>query len=86
MKYSYKCYGCQNEPSHGGSIPLNIHEVWSRLFWGEAYRGKIIPLDNFIGHIPLLYKKLIKNQNQECLNISCPKLEKTVLNFLGHPL
>ena len=23
-----------------GSIPLNIHEVWPRPFWGEAYRRK----------------------------------------------
>ena len=45
-----------------GSIPLNIHEVWPRPFWGEAYRRKKIPEDHFIGHIPLLYKKLIKDQ------------------------
>ena len=45
-----------------GSIPLNIHEVWPRPFWGEAYRRKKIPVDHFISHIPLLYKKLIKDQ------------------------
>ena len=45
-----------------GSIPLTFHKVWPRLFWGEAYRWKKIPVDPFIGHIPLLYKKLIKYQ------------------------
>ena len=76
-----------------GSLPLNIHEVWPRPFWGEAYpcyRRKKILVDHFIGHIPLLYKKLIKpdmlNQNQECLNILCLKLEKTVMNFKSPPM
>ena len=45
-----------------GSIPLNIHEVWLRPFSGEAYGRKKIPVDHFISHIPLLYKKLIKDQ------------------------
>ena len=44
------------------SIPLNIHEVWPHTFWGEAYRRKKIPVNHFIGHIPLLYKKWIKDQ------------------------
>ena len=73
-------------------LPLNIHEVWQRPFCGEAYRRKKIPADHFLGHIPLLYKKLIKdqiyilNQNQEYLNILCPKLEKTVLYFRPPPM
>ena len=45
-----------------GSIPLNIHAVWPRPFWGEAYLRKKLPVDHFIGHIPLFYKKLIKDQ------------------------
>ena len=45
-----------------GSIPLNIHKVWPCPFLGETYRRKKIPVDHFIGHIPLLYKKLIKDQ------------------------
>ena len=44
------------------SIPLNIHEGWQRPFWGETYRRKKIEVDHFIGHIPLLYKKLMKDQ------------------------
>ena len=45
-----------------GSIPLNIHEARLHPLWGEAYRRKKIPVDHFIGHILLLYKKLIKGQ------------------------
>ena len=47
-----------------GSIPLNIHEVWPRVFGGEAYRQKKNSSGSFhlvIGHIPLLYKKVIKD-------------------------
>ena len=48
-----------------GSIPLNIHEVHPHPFWGEPYRRKKIPVDHFIGHTLLLYKKLIKDQGLE---------------------
>ena len=55
-------FGSDITPCNKGGIPLNIHEVWLRPFWREAYRRKKIPVDHFIGHIPLLYKKLIKDQ------------------------
>ena len=45
-----------------GSIPLNIHEVWPRPFWEEAYHRKIVPVDHFTAHIPLLNNKLMKDQ------------------------
>ena len=57
--------------------------------WKEVSIKKT-PVDHFIGHISMLYKKVIirpdiTNQNQECLNILCPKQEKAVLIFLDHP-
>ena len=63
---TYSCKRMRHSTTIGGmssgSIPQNIHEVWPRPFWGEAYRWKKIPVDHFIGHIPLFYKKLIKDQ------------------------
>ena len=35
-----------------GSILLNIHEVWPRLFWGGSSHQKKNTVDHFIGHIP----------------------------------
>ena len=66
--YFHENLRCCNERCHDvncsaeGSIPLNIHEMWPRPFWGEAYRRKKISVDHFIGHKSLLYKKLIEDQ------------------------
>ena len=35
-----------------GSIPLNIHEVWPRPFWGGSSLQNKTPVDYSIGHIP----------------------------------
>ena len=45
-----------------GSNSLNIHEVWPRAKWGEEALGRNSRLDHFIGHIPLLYKNVLKGQ------------------------
>ena len=45
-----------------GSNPLNIHEVWPRPKWGEEALGRKSRVDHFIGHVPLLYKKVIKGK------------------------
>ena len=63
-----------------GSILLNIHEVWPRPFWrGSSYQNKTL-VDHFIGQIPFASLEFDKrpdkiNQNQESLNILCPKQE-----------
>ena len=70
-----------------GSILLNIHEVWPRPFLGggSSHQNKT-PVDHFIGHIPLASLECDKrpdkiNQNQESLNILCPKEENNVSIF-----
>ena len=52
------------------------------MMYGHALRQKKTRVDHFIGHIPLLCKKVIKDRNQECLNISCPKQEKTAFFYI----
>ena len=66
-----------------GRIPLTIHEVWPRPFWGGSILQNITPVDHFIGHIPFASLKADKrsdeiNQNPESLNILCPKLENNI--------
>ena len=74
-----------------GSILLNIHEVWPRPFWGgRRYQNKL-PVDHLIGHIPFASLEADKrsdkiNQNQESLNILCPKQENSVSSFRVPPL
>ena len=63
-----------------GSIPLNIHEVWPRPFWGGRSLQIKTPVDHSIGHIPFALLEGDKrpdkmNQNHESLNILCPKQE-----------
>ena len=65
------------------SIPLNIHEVWPRPFWGGSSLQNKTPVDHSIGHIPFASLEGDKrpdkiNQNPECLNILCPKQENNV--------
>ena len=66
-----------------GSIPLNIHEVWPRPFWGGCSLQNKTPVDYSIGHIPFASLKGDKrpdkiNQNPESLNILCFKQENNV--------
>ena len=68
-----------------GSIPLNIHEVWPRPFWGEAYRWKKNPVDHFIGHIPLFYQKFTKAKSRVFKHFM-PKAGEKCIEFFGHPL
>ena len=69
-----------------GSILLNIHEVWPCPFWrGSSHQNKT-PVDHSIGHIHFASLEGDKrpdkiNQNQESLNILCPKQEKNVSIF-----
>ena len=69
--------------SGNGSIPLNIHEVWPRPFWGESSIQNKNPVDHSIDHIPFASLEGDKrpdkiNQNPESLNILCPKQENNV--------
>ena len=71
------------EGSCGGSIPLNIHEVWPRPFWGGGSLHNKTPVGHFIGHIPFASLEVDKrpdkiNQNPESLNILCHKQENNV--------
>ena len=48
-----------------GSIPLDIHEVWPHPKLGGGYcqkKTQINQINFFIGHVPLLYKKVITDQ------------------------
>ena len=82
---------CHLLPNVIGSIPLNIHEVWPRPFWGGRSHQNKTPVDYSIGHIPFTslegdnrpYKM---NQNPESLNILCPKQENKVEIFRVPPL
>ena len=61
-----------------GSIPLNIHEVWSRIFGGGSSHQNKTPVDHSIGHIPFTSLEGDKRpdkiiQNPEILNILYPK-------------
>ena len=73
-----------------GSILLNIHEVWPRPFWrGSSHQNKS-PVDHSIGHIHFASlegdkRPDIINQNQESLNILCPKQENNVSIFRVPP-
>ena len=73
-----------------GSILLNSHEVWPRPFWGGSSHQNKLSVDHFISHIPFASLKCDKrpdkiNQNQESLNILCPKQENNV-SILEYPL
>ena len=70
-----------------GRIPLNIHEVTPRPKRRESYGQKKTPVDQFIGHIPLLYKKAIKDQIQQCrFEHFMPKAGENLLIFRSSPL
>ena len=74
-----------------GSIPLNIHEVLPRPFWGGSSHQNKTPVDHSIGHVPFGSleggKRPVKiNQNPESLNFLCPKQENNVKNFRVSPL
>ena len=69
-----------------GNILLNIHEVWPHPVWGVSRHQNKTPVDHFIGHIPFPSLECDKrpdkiNQNQESLNILCPKQENNVSIF-----
>ena len=74
-----------------GSILLNIHEVWPRPFWrGSSHQNKT-PVDHSIGHIHFASLEGDErpdkiNQNQESLDILCPKQENNVSIFRVPPL
>ena len=60
-------------------------------FWGGSSRQNKLPVDHFIGHIPFASLEGDKrpdttNQNQESLNILCPKQENNVSIFRVPPL
>ena len=73
------------------SILLNIYEVWPRPKRGGSSHQNKSPVDHSIGHIPFAALEGDKrpdkiNQNQESLNILCPKQEKNVSIFRVPPL
>ena len=77
--------GSKITPCNKGSIPLNIHEVWPRPFWGGSSHQNKTPVDHSIGHKPIPFTLLEGdkrpdkiNQNPESLNIFCPKQENNV--------
>ena len=49
------------ERGYHGSIPLNIHEVWSRPFWGGSSLKNKTPVDTLVIFL-LLHKKVIRGQ------------------------
>ena len=74
---------CSKQEACFGCIPLNIHEMWSRPFWGGRSHQNKTPVDHSIGHIPFGSLEGDKrpdkiNQNPESLNILCPKQENNV--------
>ena len=66
-------------------------EVWPLPFWrGSSHQNKT-PVDHSIGHIPFASLEGNKrpdkiNQNQESLNILCPKYANNVSIFRVPPL
>ena len=74
-----------------GSILLNIHEVWPRPFWrGSSHQKKTLWVISLVicAFASLEGDKRPDkiNQNQESLNILCPKQENNVSIFRVSPL
>ena len=74
-----------------GRIPLNIHEVWPRPFWGGSSHQNKSPVGHSIGHIPFTSLEGDNrpdkiNQNPESLSILCPKQEINVKMIRVPPL
>ena len=65
--------------------------MWPHPFRGGSSHRNKLPVDHFIGHIPFALLEGDRrpdkiNQNQESLNILCPKQENNVSIFRVPPL